>query len=105
MGLANVRRSARPSFRRAVDLSSNPVCRPHVAALAQRQAEAHLRKGAEVAAVLQRIYDNAFAGDQQAIERWKEARRVGPARSVEPPTAQAPTAAAAAAPPATAKTA
>ena len=73
--------------------------------VARRQAEAHLRKGAEVADVLQRIYDNAFAGDQQAIERWKEARRVGPARSVEPPTAPAPTAAAPAAPPATAKTA
>ena len=56
--------------------------------VARRQAEAHLRKGAEAADVLQRIYDNAFAGDQQAIERWKEARRVGPARSVEPVTTE-----------------
>ena len=58
--------------------------------VARRQAEAHLRKGAEAADTLQRIYDNAFAGDQQAIDRWKEARRVGPARTVEPPKAESP---------------
>jgi len=52
--------------------------------VARRAIDAELRSGSEAMDALERIYMNAVGDDVTAVGNWKEARRVGPSRTVEP---------------------
>jgi hypothetical protein len=52
--------------------------------VARRAVDAELQSGSQAMDALQRIYMNAVGDDVTAVGNWKEARRVGPSRTVEP---------------------
>src|SRR5205807_1904320 len=57
--------------------------------VARRVADAELKSGSQAMDALERIYMNASGGNTGAVNDWKEARRVGPSRTVVPPAAVA----------------
>lgn len=58
--------------------------------VARQSFVAALRSGAEAVDALERIYMNVFRGDQDAVNDWLAARRIGPARAAEAVPASAP---------------